>query len=310
MLLREDGPMTATEQRTVAVVGATGFVGRHVVPHLERAGYAVRAISRDGAARADWGASVTPLAANVVTGAGLEEAFRGADAVVHLVAIPREAGGRRFEEVNVGGVEQVLRAMRATGVGRIVHLSAMGVTEDPALRYLSSKWRGERLVRESAFDWVVLRPSLLFGAGDGFFNLIKVTLTWWSPGVVAIPGDGQTRFQPLAVDDLAYAVERSVADPERRGSVYELGGPEFLTYTEIVDAVMRVTGKRRLKLSMPMPIIRALTAVTDRIVPFFPVSHDQILSMSRPNFTELDAFEAAFGRAPRAFDISYLAKGG
>jgi uncharacterized protein YbjT (DUF2867 family) len=301
--------MTALERQTVAVVGATGFVGRHLVPHLERAGYAVRAISRDGARRSEWGSSVTSFAGDVETGAGLEAGMQGADAVVHLVAIPRETSGRRFEEVNVRGVGRVLGAMRAAGVSRIVHLSAMGVTEDPALRYLSSKWRGEQLVRESGMDGVVLRPSLLFGPGDGFFNLIRVTLTWWSPGVVAIPGDGQTRFQPLAIDDLAYAVERSVADPDRRGSVYELGGPEFLTYTQIVDAVMQATGKRRLKLSMPMPVIRALTAVTDRIVPFFPVSHDQILSMSRPNFTELDAYQSAFGRAPRAFDVSYLARG-
>ena len=299
--------MTTAHPRTVAVVGATGFVGRHIVPHLERAGYAVRAISRDGAVRPEWGSSVTPPAADVVTGNGLDAALRGSDAVVHLVAIPREGGGRRFEEVNVRGVERVLGAMRSAGVDRIVHLSVLGATDDPALRYLSSKWRGEQLVRESGMEWVVLRPSLLFGPGDGFFNLIRVTLTWWSPGVVAIPGDGRTRFQPLAVDDLAFAVERSVADPDRRGSVYEIGGPDFLTYTQIVDAVMRATGKRRLKLRVPMPLIRALTAVTDRIVPFFPVSHDQILSMSRPNYTELDAFESAFGRPPRAFDVSYLA---
>ena len=298
--------MTHAEQETIVVVGATGFVGRHAVPHLERAGYAVRAVSRDGARRPDWGPAVTPMAADVETGAGLDDAVRGADAVVHLVAVPREAGGHSFEEVNVRGVERVLTAMRSGGVTRIVYLSAMGVTDDPALRFLSSKWRGERLVRESEMDWVALRPSLLFGPGDGFFNLIKVTLTWWSPGVVAIPGDGTTRFQPLAVDDLAYAVERSLADPDRRRTVYELGGPAFLTYTEIVDAVMRATGKRRLKLRMPMPLIRFITAVTDRVLPIFPVSHDQILSMGRPNFAELGAFEDAFDRAPRAFDISYL----
>ena len=299
--------MTQAEQETIVVVGATGFVGRHIVPHLERAGYAVRAVSRDGARRPEWGPAVIPMAGDVETGAGLDDAVRGADAVVHLVAIPREARGHTFEEVNVRGVERVLAAMRSGGVTRIVHLSAMGVTDDPALRYLSSKWRGERLVRDSEMDWVVLRPSLLFGPGDGFFNLIKVTLTWWSPGVVAIPGDGMTRFQPLSVEDLAFAVERSLADPDRRGTVYELGGPEFLTYTEIADAVMRVTGKRRLKLRMPMPLIRFITAITDRVLPIFPVSHDQILSMSRPNYTERESFETAFGRPARPFDISYLA---
>ncbi|HEY7332998.1 MAG TPA: NAD(P)H-binding protein [Candidatus Limnocylindria bacterium] len=291
----------------VAVVGATGFVGRHVVPHLVTQGHRVRALSRDGERRPDWGSEVEALDADVTTGAGLDDGLRGAEAVVHLVAIPREQGGRTFEEVNVRGVERVLAAARAAGVRRIVHLSVLGVSDDPRLAYLHSKWRGEQLVRESELEWVVLRPSLLFGEGDGFFNLVKVTLTWWSPGIVAIPGDGSTRFQPLSVDDLAIAVERSLVEPERAGSVYEIGGPAYVTYREIVDRVMAVTGKRRLKLGMPVPLLSAITAVTDRILPIFPVSHDQIASLSRPNSTDLDAFERAFGVPPRPFDIGYLA---
>lgn len=290
----------------VAVVGATGFVGRHVVPHLVTQGHRVRALSRDGERRPDWGSEVEALDADVTTGAGLDDGLRGAEAVVHLVAIPREQGGRTFEEVNVRGVERVLAAARAAGVRRIVHLSVLGVSDDPRLAYLHSKWRGEQLVRESELEWVVLRPSLLFGEGDGFFNLVKVTLTWWSPGIVAIPGDGSTRFQPLSVDDLAIAVERSLVEPARAGSVYEIGGPAYVTYREIVDRVMAVTGKRRLKLGMPVPLLSAITAVTDRILPIFPVSHDQIASLSRPNSTDLDAFERAFGVTPRPFDVSYL----
>jgi NADH dehydrogenase len=295
------------EAMQIAVVGATGFVGRHLVPHLVAQGHHVRALSRDGERLPGWGREVTPAAADVVSGEGLEEGLRGAEAVVHLVAIPREQGGRTFDDVNVRGVERVLAAAKAAGVRRIVHLSVLGVSDDPRLAYLHSKWRGEQLVRESELEWVVLRPSLLFGEGDGFFNLVKVTLTWWSPGIVAIPGDGSTRFQPLSVDDLAIAVERSLVEPERAGSVYEIGGPAYVTYREIVDRVMAVTRKRRLKLGLPVPLLSAVTAVTDRILPIFPVSHDQIASLSRPNSTDLDAFERAFGVRPRPFDIGYLA---
>jgi NADH dehydrogenase len=300
--------MTDAAHGTVVVVGATGFVGRHVVAQLERSAYHVRAISRDGRRLAAWGSSVEAHAGDVESGSGLLDALRGADAAVSLVAIPRERGGRTFEAVNVGGVGHLLEAMRATGVRRIVHLSVLGVADDPRLRYLSSKWRGEALVRESGLSWIVLRPSLLFGEGDGFFRLIRTTLTWWSPGVVAIPGDGMTRFQPLSVEDLALAVERCIAESQRDGSVYEIGGPAHLTYREIVDAVMQATGKRRLKLSLPMPLISALTAATDRLVPFFPVSHDQIASMSRPNYTEPDAFARAFGQPARPFDVAYLGR--
>jgi NADH dehydrogenase len=234
----------------------------------------------------------------------------GSSAVVHLVAIPRELGARRFEPVNVGGVAHLLEAMHAAGVHRIVHLSVLGATEDPTYRYLSSKWRGEQLVRQSGLDWVVLRPSLLFGPGDGFFSLIDTTLRWWSPGIVAIPAAAGVRFQPLAVQDLAMAVERCLAEQDRAGSVYELGGPTYLTYAQIVDAVMAATHRRRLKLPMPVPLLRALTAVTDRVLPVFPVSHDQVLSLGRPNHTDIDAFERQFGMPPQPFDLGYMRSAG
>ena len=296
-----------TEPMTVAVVGATGFVGRHVVPHLEAAGHRVIAVSRDAKQRSGWGELVEARAADIVTGSGLEAAMAGADAVVNLVAIARESGKETFEDYNVRGTGRVVIAAEHAGVRRIVHLSALGVVDDPKLGYLGSKWRGEQLVRESALEWVVLRPSLLFGRGDGFFNIVKTTLKWWSPGIVAIPGKGDARFQPLAAADLAIAVEKSLTDPERAGQVYELGGPEHFTYREIVDEVMSVTGMRRLKLGMPIPLISALTAATDRVLPVFPVSHDQISSLQRPNSTDLDAFERAFGVRPRPLDLSYLA---
>ena len=288
------------------MVGATGFVGGYVVAELTRAGYPVRAISRDGRRLSGWGETVESAIGNVETGQGLEAALAGIDSVVHLAAIPRPRRGRSLENVNVRGVERMLAAAHACGVRRIVHLSALGATDDPKLRFLSTKWRGEQLVRDSGLEWVVLRPSLLFGRGDGFFNLVKVTLTWWSPGVTAIPGDGQTRFQPLSVEDLAIAVLRCVADADRAGSVYELGGPAYLTYRQIVDGVMAATGRRRLPLNLPIPIIGALTAVTDVLLPVFPVSHDQIGSLGRPNWTDLDAFQRAFGVAPRPIDLTYL----
>lgn len=288
-----------------AVVGATGFVGSHLVPHLVASGHEVIAISRSGRRRPEWGDGVEARSADVVDG-DLDTALAGAEAVVHLAAIPRESGGRRFDEVNVVGTQRVVDAAQRIGVRRLVHLSVLGVADDPKLAYLYSKWRGEESVRASGLDWVVLRPSLMFGTGDGFFNLVKTTLRWWSPGVVAIPGDGGARFQPLSVDDLAIAVEKSLTDPDRSRAVYELGGPAYLTYRQIIDEVMRVTGMRRLAVGVPIPLISALTAVTDRLLPIFPVSHDQIASLQRPNYTELDAFEQSFGVEPRPLDLSYL----
>ena len=291
---------------TVAVIGATGFVGRHVVARLEETGHRVIAVSGDGRRLRRWGVGVEARAADV--SGPMDAALAGADAVVHLVAIPRETRDAKFVDINVRGTQNVVRAAEGAGVRRFVHLSALGVIDDPKLDFLYSKWLGEEIVRASSLEWVVLRPSLLFGKGDGFFNLVKTTLKWWSPGVVAIPGSGDARFQPLAVDDLAIAVEKSLTDADRAGLVYELGGPDYVTYREIVERVEDVTGMRRVKLGIPIPLISALTAVTDRVLPIFPVSHDQISSLQRPNYTELDAFVRAFGVEPRPMDLSYLGK--
>ena len=290
----------------IAIVGATGFVGSHLVPHLVESGHRVIAISRTGRRLPGWTDAVEARAADVSASTGIDDALSGAEAVVHLVAIPRESKGRRFGEVNVGGTRHVVDATIRAGIRRFVHLSVMGVVDDPKLRYLHSKWRGEQIVRESSLDWVVLRPSLMFGEGDGFFNIVKMTLRYWSPGIVAIPGRGDTRFQPLSADDLAMAVEHCLTDADRGRSVYEVGGPDWLTYRQIVDEVMRVTGMRRLKLPIPIPLISALTSVTDRVLPIFPVTHDQIGSLQRQNYTDLDAFERAFGIKPRKLDLSYL----
>jgi NADH dehydrogenase len=290
----------------VAVVGATGFVGSHVVPVLVAAGHEVVAVSRHGARLPGWPESVRGAAADVTIPAGLDAALEGSDAAVHLVAIPRESRGRRFEALNVGGTSNLVAAAERACVRRLVHLSVLGAVNDPALGYLRSKWQGEQIVRGSQLGWTILRPSLLFGEGDGFFNLLKTTLTWWSPLFVAIPGDGSARFQPLSVEDLAIAVRECLGDPDRAGQVYELGGPDVLTYRQIVDRVMAATGKRRIPMSVPIPLISALTAVTDRVLPVFPVSHDQVGSLRTDNVTEVDAFERIFGIPPRALDLSYL----
>src|SRR5688572_4950899 len=127
-------------RRTVAVVGATGFVGRHVVAAAVGGGHRVVAISRTGRRHPAWPAEVETRSADVETGRGLEAALEGTDAIVHLVAIPRETGGRSFAEVNVRGTRRVVEAAAAAGIRRFVHLSVLGVADDPKLAYLHSKW--------------------------------------------------------------------------------------------------------------------------------------------------------------------------
>ena len=142
----------------------------------------------------------------------------GVDAVVHLVAIPRDFnGGADLRLVNTEGTRAVVAAMKEAGVRRLVHMGALGVADDPALHYASSKAKAEALVRDSGLDWTILKPSLQFGEGDGFFNIIA-GLVRLSPGVVPVPGDGKARFQPIHVDDVAAVVVRVARRSDARSA--------------------------------------------------------------------------------------------
>jgi NADH dehydrogenase len=301
---------------TVAVTGANGFVGSYAVPALIDAGHRVVAIVRD-AGRGDAvrrrlsGAQrdqVEVRVADVTKPETLPAALAGADVVLHLVALPLDRdGGRSLRLVNTDGTANVLAAAKAAGIRRFVHQGALGVVDDPALHYASSKAKADALVRESGLDWTITKPSLLFGPRDGFFNIVA-DLVRISPGIVPITGSGASRFQPLAVEDLARAFVRVIADPGTVGRTIELGGPAYWTYREIVEEVLRGMGKRRVLLPMPVMLITLVAGSAEALHLPFPVATDQLRQLKLDNVTELGATQAAFGFEPRSMSgaLGYL----
>ena len=295
---------------TVLLTGASGFVGSHVLPALLEHGHAVRALARDARAEdavlsrlpQSRGPSVSFARGDVTGGAArqrLAEAMSGIDAVVHLVAIPRDfTGGRDLERVNLGGTLAVLGAMADAGVRRIVHLGGMGVADDPRLHFARSKARAEAAVAASGLDWTILKPSILWGERDGFFNIIA-DLVRISPGIVPVPGRGTARFQPLWIGDLARIVARCLEDPATIGGTYEVGGPRVWTYREITAEVARAMGKRRAIIPVPVPLIALVARVSESIRLPFPVASDQLRQLRLDNVGPLDGVERVFGFAPR-----------
>lgn len=301
---------------TILVTGASGFVGSRAVPALLDAGHRVVALVRSpnsgelvaGRMTAAQRDGLEARVGDVTRPTTLPPALAGVDAVLHLVAIPRDLhGGRDLRLVNTDGTANVLAASAQAGVQRFVHMGAMGVEDDPALHYASSKARAERLVRESALDWTVLKPSLQFGPGDGFFNIIA-DLVRISPGVVPVPGRGETRFQPIHVEDVARVIVASFADPTTIGSSLELGGPRYWTYREITEEVLRAMGRRRILLPMPVPLIRIVAATAERLRIPFPVATDQLRQLRLDNVGPLDLIPERFGFTPRDMggELGYL----
>ncbi len=237
---------------------------------------------------------------DVTQPATLGPALAGVDAVVHLVAIPRDFNrGADLRLVNTEGTRSVVEAMRAAGVSRLIHMGAMGVVEDPRLHYASSKARAEAVVAESGLDWTILKPSLQFGPGDGFFNIIA-SLVRLSPGVVPVPGDGSSRFQPIHAGDVARVVVAALADPSTIGGSFELGGPSYLTYREITREVLSGVEARRVIVPMPIALIRLVASSTELVHLPFPVASDQLRQLRLDNIGPLDLIPARFGFEPRS----------
>lgn len=304
---------------TILLTGASGFVGSHVLPALLAAGHDVFALVRSAAAGeavvAGMEALPEPARARVHLRQGevtepatLARAMAGADAVVHLVAIPRDfSGGRDLRQINTDGTRIVLDAARAARIRRVVHLGALGVADDPRLHYASSKARAETLVRDSGLDWTILKPSLLWGEGDGFFGLIAL-LARFSPGVIPVPGRGRARFQPFFAGDLARIIVACLERRDTIGRTYELGGPRNWTYREITAEVLAALGKQRLILPMPVPLIALVARASELVHLPFPVASDQLRQLAIDNVGPLDLVEREFGFAPRPMDaqLGYL----
>jgi len=254
----------APAQQLVTVFGGSGFVGRHVVRALVKRGYRVRVAVR----RPDLANFLQPIGtvgqihavqANLRYPASVTGAVKGADAVVNLVGIMQEQGRQSFSAVQANGARAVAQACATVGITRLVHVSALGASTESASAYARSKAEGEAAMFASVPGAIVLRPSVMFGPEDTFFNRFA-SLARMLP-VLPLVGGGVTKFQPAFVGDVAEIVARAVDGTVQGGRVYELGGPEVQSLRQIVEEVCKVTGRKRLLAPLPFPLARIMGSV-------------------------------------------------
>ncbi len=288
----------------ITVFGGSGFVGRHVVQALARRGYRIRvAVRRPNEAlfvktTGDVG-QVEPVQANIRDTRSVRAAVQGADAVVNLVGILHEQGPQRFETVQAGGADRIAREAKAAGIGVFIHVSAIGADAESPSAYARSKALGEAAVREHVPTAAILRPSIVFGPEDDFFNRFA-TLARVSPFLPLI-GGGATRLQPVYVKDVADAIARAVETGIADGKVFELGGPEVLTFRELMVLVLREIGRKRILLPLPVALAKPL-AVLMQLLPNPPLTLDQLRLLGIDNVVS-DAAEKE-GRTLKAFGIA------
>jgi len=280
-------------KKNILVLGGTGFVGRHLCEKLQREGWSVTVPTRRAvnAQSVQHLPRLTVVEADVHDPAALLRLLPGHDAVVNLVAI-LHGSEAAFERVHVVLPQSLARACEATGVTRVVHVSALGVAADSPSRYQRSKARGEAVLRAAPLALTVLRPSVIFGAGDRFLNLFARLQAIFP--VMPLAG-ADARFQPVWVEDVAQAVVASLRQSSSIGQTIECAGPEVLTLADLVRIAGRYGSHQRLVLPLPMAIGR-LQAMLMELAPGEPL-------MSRDNLAAMSVDNLASGQWP---DLSAL----
>jgi len=254
---------TASET-LITIIGGSGFVGRHAVQALAKRGYRVRVAVR----RPDLAGYVQPLGtpgqimpvqANVRYPESLNAACDGASVVINLTGVLYSAGAQSFDAIHVFGAEATARAARAAGAKQFFQMSALGADPGSASEYAKSKAEGEARARANFPGAIIIRPSIIFGPEDDFFNRFGA-MARFSPALPLI-GGGTTKFQPVFCGDVAEAIARLVDAGVASGTTFELGGPETLTFKEILQFVLATVERKRLLVPIPWPIAKMQASV-------------------------------------------------
>jgi NADH dehydrogenase len=274
----------------VTVFGGSGFLGRHVVRALAHRGYRIRVAVR----RPELTGFLRPMGrvgqinavqANLRFPQSIAVALRDADIAVNLVGILFQRGAQRFDAVQAAGAEAVALAAKSAGA-HLVHVSAIGADANSPSHYARSKAEGERRVLAAQPASVIMRPSIVFGAEDDFFNRFA-GLARMAPALPLV-GGGHTRFQPVFVGDVAEAIAKAVDGETRPGTIYELGGPDARTFRELMEFVLVTTGRHRLLVPVPFEVMKFQAAFA-QFLPKPPITPDQVELLKSDNVVSAEA---------------------
>ncbi len=287
----------------ITVFGGAGFIGRHLIRRLAKQGWTIRVATRQPSAATflkplgDVG-QITPIRVPLDDPAALQAALGGARAVVNLVGILYEKGSRSFEAVHVRGAQAVAAAAAQAGVERLIHVSAIGADPRSESDYARSKGAGEAAVQAAFATATILRPSVVFGPEDDFFNRFAA-MACLSPALPLI-GGGTTKFQPVYVGDVAEAIVACLGKSASGGKTYELGGPQIYSFKDLMEIVLAQIGRRRLLLPLPFALADIQAAFLEKL-PVPPLTRDQVRMLRRDNVVAKGALGLAdLGIVPAA----------
>lgn len=273
------------QNQLVTIFGGSGFIGRHIVQKLAHQGHRIRVAVR----RPDLAGHLQPLGnvgqimavqANVRYPASLESACQNADIVINLTGVLASHGSQSFEAVHEFGAQAVARAAKKTGAQQFIHMSAIGADENSPSAYGRSKAIGEKNTKTEFPAATIIRPSIVFGPEDDFFNKFA-EMARFSP-VLPLIGGGTTRFRPVFVGDIAEAVATIINNTDHMGKTFELGGPEVLSFRQLLEFILKTVDRKRILLPIPWFAAKILGSVLG-ILPNAPLTRDQVLMLQSDN---------------------------
>lgn len=281
------------DRRSIYLTGGTGFVGTAIQKALK--GRSLKLLVRPGAT-GPRNPDATYVAGDVTDPISIAGTMDGCSTVIHLVAIIEETGKATFDRVIRQGTENVVAEAKRAGIEHFILMSAMGVRDDPRYAYFLAKHGAEQAVELSGLPWTIFRPSIIFGPGDGFINQLADLVR--SAPVVPIAGDGQTLFQPVSVAEVAKSFVWAVDHPASIGQIYELGGPDILTYDEIIALIQQQLGTAKRTIHLPTGLVRGVVTASSplpkRLRP--PVTAEQLKMLEISNCTANSATADLAGR--------------
>ncbi len=298
------------------ITGATGFAGTGIMRALGRrpgqapegpfANMPVRSLIRKPG---DTPEGVEAVIGDVTNPETLRGKLDGVDTVIHLVGIIEEQGGLTFDDVIRQGTENVMQEAARAGVKHFILMSALGAHDSPEFPYHQAKYRAEQAVKASGLTYTIFRPSVIFGKGDGFITVLAGLVK--AAPVVPIAGSGQSKFQPVQLDDVSSAFAYAVSHPaESAAQTYELGGAKPYTYEEMLDVIAVELGKKKPKIHMPVGLVKAVVQLSKPLPKSLrpPVTMDQLKMLALDNSTDNSATERLIGRKPVALEdgIGYI----
>lgn len=289
----------------VFITGATGFVGKHLARRLIDGGHQLKCLATStSGADADL---LRTLGAEVVTGNILDAnsvaaAAEGAEVFIHLVGIIFERRGATFEEIHVNGTMNALAAASVAGARQYIHMSALGTGPDAGSAYFQTKWAAEERVRASGLDYTIFRPSTIIGPGGEFINMLlgQVRHTPFIPVI----GNGNYLMQPVSVFDVAACFTNSINNPRAINQVFELGGPDQMTYNEMMETIFRVMGKRRIRTHIPVFMVKPVAYLGERLMSRPLLTTDQLKMLLQDNICDITRMKEALGVEPTPFEAA------